>query len=135
MQRRDAPENPYLGSPMPSCGTETTWQPSTAAPSSSASSLEEMQQGVVMIDEARRQLIGVRTEPVVRGPMRQNFRAVGHITYDESAMADVTLKVHGWITKLYVSQTGQSVARGQPLFTMYSPELYNAEQDFLLGVA
>jgi Cu(I)/Ag(I) efflux system membrane fusion protein len=169
MQRRDAPENPYMGSKMPSCGTETTWQPTAAtSPPTTYSpgeidhytcsmhpsvnqavpgtcpicgmnlipvTKEQQQQGVVTIDEARRQLIGVRTEPVVRGPMRENFRAVGHVTYDESALADVTLKVHGWITKLYVNQTGQSVARGQTLFTVYSPELYNAEQDFLLGSA
>lgn len=94
---------------------------------------EQQEQGVVMIDEARRQLIGVRTEPVVQAPMRDTFHAVGRVTYDESTLADVNLKVHGWITKLYVNQTGQRVARGQTLFTMYSPELYNAEQDFLLG--
>jgi Cu(I)/Ag(I) efflux system membrane fusion protein len=94
---------------------------------------QQQEQGVVMIDDTRRQLIGVRTEPVVRGPMRQTFRAVGHVAYDESTLADVTLKVHGWITKLYVNATGQRVARGQTLFTMYSPELYNAEQDFLLA--
>jgi multidrug efflux pump subunit AcrA (membrane-fusion protein) len=94
---------------------------------------EQQQEGVVMIDEARRQLIGVRTEPVVEAPMRNSFRAVGRVTYDESSLADVNLKVRGWITKLYVNQTGQRVARGQTLFTMYSPELYNAEQDFLLG--
>jgi membrane fusion protein, copper/silver efflux system len=169
MQRRDAPENPYMAGQMPSCGTETSWQPTATSfaagpslpgeidhytcsmhPSVKQSGLgtcpicgmnlvpvtkEQQQQGVVMIDEARRQLIGVRTELVVRGPMRERFRAVGHITYDESSLADVSLKVHGWITKLYVNSTGQSVARGQTLFTMYSPELYNAEQDFLLGSA
>jgi membrane fusion protein, copper/silver efflux system len=90
-------------------------------------------QGVVMIDDARRQLIGVRTGPVVEGPMRQSFRAVGQVTYDESKLSDVNLKVQGWITKLYVSQTGQRVSAGQPLFSLYSPELYNAQQDFLLG--
>jgi Cu(I)/Ag(I) efflux system membrane fusion protein len=95
---------------------------------------EQQEQGVVMIDEGRRQLIGVRTEPVVSAPMRDTFRAVGHVTYDESALSDVNLKVHGWITKLYVSETGQRVGKGQPLFSIYSPELYNAEQDFLLGV-
>jgi RND family efflux transporter MFP subunit len=95
--------------------------------------LEQQQQGVVMIDEARRQLIGVRTESVIQTPMRDTFRAVGRIAYDESALADVNLKVHGWITKLYVNETGQRVERGQTLFTMYSPELYNAEQDFLLA--
>jgi Cu(I)/Ag(I) efflux system membrane fusion protein len=95
---------------------------------------EQQEQGVVTIDEARRQLIGVRTEPVIAGPMRTTFRAVGHVTYDESALSDVNLKVRGWITKLYVSETGQRVSKGQPLFTMYSPELYAAEQDFLLGL-
>jgi Cu(I)/Ag(I) efflux system membrane fusion protein len=95
---------------------------------------EQQEQGVVLIDKGRRQLIGVRTEPVVSAPMRMTFRAVGHVTYDESALSDVNLKVHGWITKLYVSETGQRVSKGQPLFSMYSPELYNAEQDFLLGL-
>jgi Cu(I)/Ag(I) efflux system membrane fusion protein len=94
---------------------------------------EQRQDGVVLIDDERRQLIGVRTEPVVLGPMRKDFRVVGHVTYDESSLADVDLKVHGWITKLYVSQTGQKVTRGQTLLTLYSPELYNAEQDFLLA--
>ena len=65
----------------------------------------------------------------------RTFRVVGHVTYDESSLADVNLKVRGWITKLYVSETGQQVTRGQTLFSLYSPELYNAEQDFLLGHA
>jgi Cu(I)/Ag(I) efflux system membrane fusion protein len=94
---------------------------------------EQQHEGIVTIDDARRQLIGVRTEPVVLAPMRKDFRVVGHVTYDESSLADVNLKVHGWVTKLYVSQTGQKVARGQTLLSLYSPELYNAEQDFLLA--
>jgi Cu(I)/Ag(I) efflux system membrane fusion protein len=94
---------------------------------------EQQEQGVVLIDDARRQLIGVRTGAVTLGPMRQSFRAVGQVTYDESKLSDVTLKVQGFITKLYVSQTGQRVGTGQPLFTLYSPELYNAQQDFLLA--
>jgi Cu(I)/Ag(I) efflux system membrane fusion protein len=94
---------------------------------------EQQVEGVVLIDDARRQLIGVRTEPVVLAPMRKELRAVGHVTYDESSLADVNLKVHGWITKLYVSRTGQKVTRGQTLLSLYSPELYNAEQDFLLA--
>ena len=94
---------------------------------------EQQSQGVVMIDEGRRQLIGVRTAAVTEGPLRSSFHAVGRIAYDESAFTDVNLKVRGWITKLRVNETGQRVTRGQTLFTMYSPELYNAEQDFLLA--
>lgn len=93
----------------------------------------QQEQGVVLIDERRRQLIGVRTDEVVESPMQRGFRAVGHVTYDESAMTDVTLKVGGFITKLFVSQTGQHVTKGQPLFLLYSPDLYGAEQDFLLA--
>ncbi|MEO8185123.1 MAG: efflux RND transporter periplasmic adaptor subunit [Deltaproteobacteria bacterium] len=57
---------------------------------------------------------------------------MGRVTYDESKLTDVTLRVHGWITKLFVSQTGQRVKAGQPLFQLYSPELFSAQQDFLL---
>jgi Cu(I)/Ag(I) efflux system membrane fusion protein len=93
----------------------------------------QQEQGVVIIDELRRQLIGVRTAPVSLGPMRRTFRAVGRVTYDESTLSDVNLKVGGWITNLLVSETGQRVRAGQPLFLLYSPELYNAQQDFLLA--
>jgi Cu(I)/Ag(I) efflux system membrane fusion protein len=168
MQRAKVPDNPYMGTKMPTCGAESAW--AAASPSSSSSGAapgeidhytcsmhpsvkqkapgkcpicgmdlipvtkEQQEQGVVMIDEARRQLIGVRTAPVTFAPMRSIFRAVGHVSYDESALADVNLKVKGWITKLYVNQTGQRVARGQALFDLYSPELYNAQQDFLLAI-
>jgi len=94
---------------------------------------EQQREGVVMIDSVRRQLIGVRTAPVTFGPMRKNFRVVGHVTYDESSLSDINMRVHGWITKLYVSQTGQKVTRGQTLLSLYSPELYNAQQDFILA--
>jgi Cu(I)/Ag(I) efflux system membrane fusion protein len=95
---------------------------------------EQKEQGVVLVDDARRQLIGVRTGKVTLGPLRQSFRAVGQVAYDESKLADVNLKVQGFITKLFVSQTGQRVAAGQPLLSLYSPELYNAQQDFLLAI-
>jgi Cu(I)/Ag(I) efflux system membrane fusion protein len=94
---------------------------------------EQQEQGIVTIDEPRRQLIGVRVAPVIEGPMRRTVRAVGRVAYDESSLTDVSLKVRGWVTKLYVRETGQHVARGQPLFALYSPELYNAEQDLLLA--
>jgi Cu(I)/Ag(I) efflux system membrane fusion protein len=89
-------------------------------------------QGVVMVDETRRQLIGVRIESVIEAPLQRTFRALGRVTYDESGLADVTSRVRGWITALLVNQTGQRIQRGQPMFRVYSPELYGAEQDFLL---
>jgi Cu(I)/Ag(I) efflux system membrane fusion protein len=92
----------------------------------------EVAEGIVTIDDARRQLGGVRTESVVLAPLEKTFRAVGRVTYDETKLTDVTLKVGGFVQKLFVSRTGQRVEQGQPLFELFSPELFGAEQDFLL---
>ena len=91
----------------------------------------ELETGVIMVDEVRRQIIGVRTGRVVLRPMRLEVRTVGKITYDETRLENVTLRVPGWIEELRVSETGQRVARGQTLFTVYSPDLYTAQEEYL----
>ncbi|RMH39064.1 MAG: efflux RND transporter periplasmic adaptor subunit, partial [Deltaproteobacteria bacterium] len=96
---------------------------------------EELRTGVLRIDHRRRQLIGLRTGLVERRDLTVKVRAVGRVTYDERRLSDVTLKVGGWIERLMVNTTGQRVRRGQVLFTIYSPELYSAQQDLLLAVA
>lgn len=53
--------------------------------------------------------------------------------YDETGVRDVNIKVSGWIEKLYVDYLGQEVEAGQPLFEMYSPDLYAAQQEYLLA--
>ena len=93
----------------------------------------QQQDGVVLIDEARRSLSGVHVEAVVLAPLARTLRAVGRVTYDETTLTDVTLEVRGRITQLYASQTGQAVTAGAPLFQLYSPELFDAQQDFLLA--
>ena len=94
---------------------------------------QQQEQGVVMIDEGRRQLIGVKTGAVVEAPLKRTLRAVGRVAYDESTLSEVNLKVSGWITKLLVNKTGQRVTAGQTLFLLFSPDLYSAQQDFLLA--
>lgn len=96
-------------------------------------SKEQVRAGVVTIPAARQQLIGVRTSEVRSAKMVRSLRAIGRLTYDESKLTDVSLKVRGWIVKLFVTNTGERVRRGQTLFTLYSPELYAAQQDFLLA--
>jgi Cu(I)/Ag(I) efflux system membrane fusion protein len=95
---------------------------------------EEMESGVVLIDSIRRQRIGVKTAPVKVAPMDLSVRALGRVTYDETALVDVTLKLDGYIHELHVDATGQPVKRGQALFTLYSPELYAAQQEYLLAL-
>ncbi|HZA51063.1 MAG TPA: efflux RND transporter periplasmic adaptor subunit, partial [Myxococcaceae bacterium] len=95
---------------------------------------EAIQSGVVFVDEAKRQLIGVRTARVERKPIMVSFRALGRVTYDETKLTDVTLRVKGWVQDLRVNETGQPVRKGQVLFSLYSPELYAAQQEYLLAL-
>jgi len=93
--------------------------------------VEEVETGTIRIDTARRQEIGVRTEVVALRRLSTTVRAVGQVVYDETRLTDVSLKIGGWIGRLEVDEPGQSVARGQTLFTLYSPELYAAQQELL----
>lgn len=88
----------------------------------------------VNLDLRRQQLIGVRTAPVERANMAKTIRAVGTVRYDETRLADVNLKLEGWIRDLYVDYTGKLVQRGDPLFTLYSPELLTTQQEYLLAL-
>lgn len=85
----------------------------------------------IAIDPATIQLMNIRTTTVGRGPLRRTIRTVGTIDYNETALADVTTKFKGWIEKLNVDSTGELVHRGEPLFEIYSPELYSAEAEYL----
>ena len=71
---------------------------------------------------------------MTRGPLRRSVRTVGVVDFDETALTDVTTKFKGWIEKLYVDSTGQQVHRGEPLFDIYSPDLYSAQVEYLLAL-
>jgi membrane fusion protein, copper/silver efflux system len=86
----------------------------------------------IVIDPVTIQEMDIRTTPLVSGPLRRTIRTVGTIDYNETALADVTTKFKGWIEKLDVDATGALVHRGEPLFEIYSPELYSAEVEYLL---
>jgi Cu(I)/Ag(I) efflux system membrane fusion protein len=85
----------------------------------------------IVIDQATIQMMNIQTTEIARGPLRRTIRTVGTINYNETALADVTTKFKGWIEKLGVDATGQLVHRGEPLFEIYSPELYSAEVEYL----
>lgn len=95
---------------------------------------EEVDTGVILVDSERRQAIGVRTATVERRPTAIHVRAVGRIVYDETRLTEVSLKTRGWIGALYADATGERVRKGEPLFTLYSPELYAAEEELLTAL-
>jgi RND family efflux transporter MFP subunit len=105
-----------------------------AAPNASGAPLAAAPRGIVTIDPRRQQLTGVRIVPVIRQALTQTIRAVGIVRYDETRQSDVNLKVEGWIRDLYVDSTGQPVQKGQPLFTLYSPDLLTTANEYVLAL-
>jgi RND family efflux transporter MFP subunit len=86
------------------------------------------------IDPAVVQNMGVQTAPVTRGPLHVTIRAVGLFKLPEPGLHDISLKVGGWIDKLYADQEGMHVMKGEPLFALYSPDLQVAEQELISAV-
>jgi RND family efflux transporter MFP subunit len=89
----------------------------------------------IAIDPSTIQTMGIRTATVKRGPLRRTIRAVGVIAYNETTTSQVTTKFKGWIEKLHANATGQLVMRGDPLFEIYSPDLYSAQTEYALAMA
>ena len=108
----------------PICGMKLEPVHKTAGAAESSSS-------AIAIDPATLQLMNLQTTEIARGPLRRTIRTVGAIDYNETALADVTTKFKGWVEKLEADATGQLVHRSEPLFEIYSPELYSAEAEYL----
>lgn len=93
---------------------------------------DELVGGVdVIVDPVTRQNMGIRTAVVEKGLLEHNIRTYGHITYDETRMAQVSPKVDGWIEQLHVNFTGEGVEKGDPLLEIYSPQLLSAQEEYL----
>lgn len=92
---------------------------------------EQVQSGVVTVDARRRQLIGVKTGKAQMRDVTKTIRAVGQVDYDERRMSNISLKFDAWIGELKADYVGTRVEKGQVLFTVYSPELLSAQQEYL----
>jgi len=89
--------------------------------------------GQIRISPEKIQKLGVKTETVAKRTLTRSIRALGSIQVDERRIHAVTPKFEGWIQRLYVNATGQTVKRGQPLLEIYSPELLTAQQEYLIA--
>ncbi len=88
---------------------------------------------VVKINPDKVQKLGVRTEVAAMRTLTRTVRAVGTVQADERRLHTVAPKFDGWIQTLHVNTTGQSVAKGQALMDVYSPDLISAQQEYLIA--
>jgi membrane fusion protein, copper/silver efflux system len=85
----------------------------------------------VAIDPVVVQNMGVRTARAVRGPLRREVRVAGFVVEAEPLVREVNLRFSGWIRRLYAHTEGLHVAKGDPLFDVYSPELQVAVEELI----
>ncbi len=79
------------------------------------------------------QKMGVRTEPAQLRLLDKTVRAAGRIEPDERRLVTVASRYEGYVERLHVNATGQAVAKGQPLFEVYSPELASAQREYAIA--
>lgn len=88
----------------------------------------------IRIAPERQQQIGVRFAEVASLPAAVEIRAVGRVAYDETQLTHIHTKVSGWIEDVFVNFVGSVVRKGQPLFTIYSPDFVASQQEYLLAL-
>jgi len=95
--------------------------------------LNNMPVGTVKISPQNQQVIGVQTAVVRHEALIRSLRTTGQIAADETKIAHVHVKINGFIEDVFVDYVGQLVKKGQPLFTLYSPDLVSAQEEYLIA--
>lgn len=79
--------------------------------------------------------LGVRTGLVSRQSLQSEIVTVGYVQYDENKLIHIHPRVSGWIEKLHIKAEGDPVEKGMLLYSLYSPELVNAQEELALAVS
>ncbi|MFQ5890769.1 MAG: efflux RND transporter periplasmic adaptor subunit [Gemmatimonadota bacterium] len=85
----------------------------------------------VHLTPAQEQALGVIYTTARRETLMRTIRTVGFVVAPEPDVSDVTLKISGFVERLYVNTTGETVGKGQPLLSLYSPMLVAAQEELL----
>lgn len=92
------------------------------------------QASVITIDPSTAQALGLQTAVVESRAFNQPVRTTGRVMPDERRITHVQTKVEGWIEQAFGNFEGQQITKGQPLFTLYSPDLVATQQEYLIAL-
>src|SRR5215472_13146354 len=106
----------------------------TANPSVPTSAPAETPLVPVQLSPQKLQSIGVKTSAVGHKIVADEIRATGNVAVDETRLAYVQTRFSGYIEKVFADATYQYVKKGQPLFTIYSPDLVATEREYLVAI-
>jgi RND family efflux transporter MFP subunit len=88
----------------------------------------------VKITQERLQMMGVTTEKARVMSLNKSIRTVGMITVDETRISHIHTKFEGYIEQIFVNYVGQQVSKGQPIFSVYAPELVATQKEYILAL-
>jgi Cu(I)/Ag(I) efflux system membrane fusion protein len=138
-QTNDAPKILYWYDPMhpayksdkpgvaPDCGMELV--PKYA----NEETTTQMPAGTITLGAAKQAMAGVRTVEARRALLVRDLHTSALIVADEARISHIHVKVSGYLDKVYVDSIGQLVKKGDPVFTLYSPDLVAAEEEYLIA--
>ena len=115
----------------PICAMDLVLVRKGSSPDTAAAAVDD---SIFMVDPRRQQLLNVQTTTVERRPLEKVIRTVATLELDETQIRHVNTKIRGWIEKIFVNFTLQHVQKGDPLFSVYSPELVSTQEEYLLAV-
>lgn len=78
--------------------------------------------------------LGVKTARAEMKAMKSKVSTFGYVQYDEEQILHIHPRVSGWVEKLYVKALGEPLTQGEPLYTLYSPQLVNAQEELLIAL-
>jgi membrane fusion protein, copper/silver efflux system len=119
-QKKDSQGMPGMNMGAP----QAEGSPASGAPSENA----------IYIAPQKQQLVGMHSVPATMQPLVREIRTVGKVAYDETKVTHIHTKVSGYIEEVFADYVGKSVQKGEPLFTIYSPDLVSTEQEYLLAL-
>jgi Cu(I)/Ag(I) efflux system membrane fusion protein len=135
--RYQCPMHPQITSDEPGrcpiCGMDLVKVEAEALPAPEAATPDVAGRAAVTLSTERRQLLGVRGEPVHHARLERTIRTVGRVAADERRVHHVHAKVEGYVERLDVDFVGALVRKGQRLLSIYSPELVATQQEYLLA--
>lgn len=78
--------------------------------------------------------LGVRTTLVKDSVLQQTISTVGYLQYNSDRLIHIHARVNGWVEKSFITANGDAVAKGDPLYDVYSPELVNAQEELIFAL-
>lgn len=131
----DRPGNcPICGMKLVLTGSESAPQPDHLSHATETSEAAPEGYAAVNVEPDKLQLLGVSTTEVKEMAMDQSIRTTARIVPDETRVHHVHSKFDGYIEEVYADYTGQFVKAGEPLFSIYSPELLATQREYLLAL-